>query len=364
MYFHLGVAMLPLFVARDLLADYMVICHPGEVELDPLDFKLTTITLQDDPDSNLRHSIGLRPTFISTPPLSIHLLPIGLDTWLCNGRGDSPSYELHASTTANAGSFTAPSYLSMLDLYWLSPCRTVTTIRTGVLCFVPAEGAKAPSKYGFLVVLSVQLSQVPPWPRWITAGSMASGEPDLETLWWNEGTPLLHIFPYSALDADLRSGLEVLERGMAKGELSRLLQEHLVTLDDLFGETRDSECACWITGDRRHHVNYDAIQKCKQKAMKDAEAAAERWMPRMVPEQEVTLEDITVTASIRKLQFLDRTSLSLEIQTRAKDSGATRGLWPGWLGFDPTDGDDPDEATVTTRVSGFEPARPLASVAT
>lgn len=92
--------------------------------------------------------------------------------------------------------------------------------------------------------------------------------------------------------------------------------------------------------------------------MKDAEAAAERWMPRMVPEQEVTLEDITVTASIRKLQFLDRTSLSLEVQTRAKDSGATRGLWPGWLGF------DPDEATVTTRVSGFEPARPLASVAT
>lgn len=140
----------------------MVICHSGEVELDPLDFKLTTITLQDDPDSNLRHSIGLRPTFISTPPLSIHLLPIGLDTWLCNGRGDSPSYELHASATANAGSFTAPSYLSMLDLYWLSPCRTVTTIRTGVLCFVPAEGAKAPSKYGFLVVLSVQLPQVPP----------------------------------------------------------------------------------------------------------------------------------------------------------------------------------------------------------
>lgn len=140
----------------------MVICHSGEVELHPLDFKLTTITLQDDPDSNLRHSIRLRPTFISTPPLSIHLLPIGLDTWLCNGRGDSPSYELHASATANAGSFTAPSYLSMLDLYWLSPCRTVTTIRTGVLCFVPAEGAKAPSKYGFLVVLSVQLPQVPP----------------------------------------------------------------------------------------------------------------------------------------------------------------------------------------------------------
>lgn len=226
---------------------------------------------------------------------------------------------------------------------------------------------KAPRRHQNTASLSSCLyscPRSPPWPRWITAGSMASGEPDLETLWWNEGTPLLHIFPYSALDADLRSGLEVLERGMAKGELSRLLQEHLVTLDDLFGETRDSECACRITGDRRHHFNYDAIQKCKQKAMKDAEAAAERWMPRMVPEQEVTLEDITVTASIRKLQFLDRTSLSLEIQTRAKDSGATRGLWPGWLGFDPTDGDDPDEATVTTRVSGFEPARPLASVAT
>lgn len=40
MYFHLGVAMFPLFVARDLLADYMVICHPGEVELDPLDSSL------------------------------------------------------------------------------------------------------------------------------------------------------------------------------------------------------------------------------------------------------------------------------------------------------------------------------------
>lgn len=108
---------------------------------------------------------------------------------------------------------------------------------------------------------------------------------------------------------------------MAKGELSRLLQEHLVTLDDLFGETRDSECACWITGDRKHHFNYDAIQKCKQKAMKDAEAAAERWMPRMVPEQEVTLRRHHGHGVYPKASVLGP-DLAL-----ARDPDTSQGLW-------------------------------------
>lgn len=169
---------------------------------------------------------------------------------------------------------------------------------------------------------------------------MASGKSDLETLWWKEGTPLLHVVPCSALKDDLRSGLDDLEQGMAKGELSRLLRKHLVTLDDLFGETGDGECACWITGGpTAHGADYIDMKKCKEKAMKDAEAAAKRWMPRMVPEQEVALEGNTITASIRKLQFLDRTSFSLEIQTRAKDSGATHGVWPGWMDFDPAEGE-------------------------
>ena len=290
---------------------------------DPPEFKLTTITLLDGPASDSRRPFAVQsPSF--APPLSIH----------------SPShwYRLRASTTEPAGNHIPPSCLPMSTWRWLSPCPTVATIRTGVLCFVPpAEGAMSASKYGFLVIWSVQLPKNPTWSSWDDSYLMLMpGDINIETMWWTKGTPLLHILPYSALDDHVRSGLEALERGTASGELSRFLQKHFTTADGLFSKTMGNQCACWVSGNPQDHVyttgagsyrylklDTFSMRECAKQAAEYAGAAAKRWIPCMVPQQEVTFGDITVTASIRKLQFLDRTSFSLEIKARWTEFDAT-----------------------------------------
>jgi hypothetical protein len=325
-------------MARSFSADYYL-TRLGTAELDLMGFELTTITLLEDPTYDSRHPfVAQLPSF--APPLTIH----------------NPSlwYRLHASTTETAGDHIPPSSLPMPTWKWLSPCQTVATIRTGVLCFAPpAGGAMSASTCGFLVIWSVQLPRVPAWSSWDDPYPMfRSGEFNMGTLWWTEGTPLLHILPYSTLDDHVRSGLEMLERGTVRGELSRFLQKHFTTLDGLFGKTMGKQCACWVTGNPKDYVHTtdagaylyfnrasSTMRECAKETAEYAIAAAKYWIPCMVPEQEVTLGDITVTASIRKLQFLDRTSFSLEIKTRRTElDAAAQG------------GDSHAEQTTTARV--------------
>lgn len=186
------------------------------------------------------------------------------------------------------------------------------------------------SKSGFLVIWSVQLPRVPPWCPWGDWYWTSTAEFNMGASWWDEGTPLLHVVPYSALKEDLRSGLGALERGTTKSDVFQLLQQHATTLDGLLVEADDDDCACWITGDPQDHVSGLGVKglsarnrsrlECARKSERKAAAAAEKWIPLMVPEQEVTLEGITVTASIRKLQFLGRTLFLIEIKTRTADS--------------------------------------------
>lgn len=307
--------------------------------LDFTEFKLTTITLLDGSADDAEEYIQAQlPSFV--PPLSIEV---------------SHPYRLHASTTKSAkGYYIPPSSLPTTAWKWFCPCQDVATIRTGVLCFTPAAGVLAPSRHSFLVVWSVQLSHDGVWPRRDNLFMSTGEELNRRTSWWNGATPLLHVVPYSALNDDLRSGLEALEQGTAKGQLLGCLRKHLKTLDGLFGETLDSRCACWITNDIKEHVSSTAtkghdlvstffdMDGCAARSMESAEAAAEKWVPLMVPKQEVTLGEMTVTASIRKLRFLDRVSFSLDITTRpAADSGATQG---GGESYEQADGDSYEQA--------------------
>lgn len=210
------------------------------------------------------------------------------------------------------------------------------------------------SKSGFLVIWSVQLPRVPSWCPWDSWYWTSTAEFNMGASWWDEGTPLLHVVPYSALKEDLRSGLEALERGTTKSDVFQLLQQHATTLDGLLVEPDDDDCACWITGDPQDHVRDLGVKglyarnlsklECATKSERKAAAAAEKWIPLMVPEQEVTLEGITVTASIRKLQFLGRTLFLLEIKTRTADSLSADS--------DAAQGDDSHDQATTAMVPG------------
>lgn len=210
------------------------------------------------------------------------------------------------------------------------------------------------SKSGFLVIWSVQLPRVPSWCPSDSWYWTSTAEFNMGASWWDEGTPLLHVVPYSALKEDLRLGLEALERGTTKSDVFQLLQQHATTLDGLLVEPDDDDCACWITGDPQDHVSGLGVKglyarnlsklECATKSERKAAAAAEKWIPLMVPEQEVTLEGITVTASIRKLQFLGRTLFLLETKTRTADSLSADS--------DAAQGDDSHDQATTAMVPG------------
>lgn len=197
------------------------------------------------------------------------------------------------------------------------------------------------SKYGFVVIWSLQFPRDRPWPSAYSKHDMSGcGYTTMRNSWWNEGAPLLHVVPYSALKDNVRSGLEILEGAGEKGVLSRFLQEHVTTLDGLFGEARDNECSCWITGNPRDHIGpprapgrHATTNKCSARSMRYAKAAAKIWIPRMAHKQQVALGKISVGVSIEKLRLLDRTSFSLNISTRRASSK--------WRDYDETDPESP-----------------------
>lgn len=149
------------------------------------------------------------------------------------------------------------------------------------------------SKSGFLVIWSVQLPRVPSWCPWDSWYWTSTAEFNMGASWWDEGTPLLHVVPYSALKEDLRSGLEALERGTTKSDVFQLLQQHATTLGGLLVEPDDDDCACWITGDPQDHFSGLGVKglyarilsklECATKSERKAAAAAEKVDPAYGP---------------------------------------------------------------------------------
>ena len=223
---------------------------------------------------------------------------------------DSGVYRLWASTSDFLGNHLAPTALEFNWWRWLSPCLSFSTIRSGILCFLLSNEVAVASDIGFLVVWSIELPVVPRWR------SLASRKPEYATakIWWDDGTPLLRIIPCRNVQCDL-SPEALKTQGLAKGWFLSYLQERFSTIDDLFEEVQDYKHDSTPDRDCSPSESESARMTPVERAVAESKAAAKIWRETMAPEQQMTLGNVLVSASIKTLKFLDRTSFSLEIKT-------------------------------------------------
>lgn len=136
--------------------------------------------------------------------------------------------------------------------------------------------------------------------------------------WWDDGTPLLRIIPCRDVPCDL--SLEALkDQGLAQGWFLSYLQKQFTAIDGLFKEVQDYMHYSKPDGDTLPLRSESAGMTPAKKAEAHPKAVARIWRQNMAPEQQITLGNVVVSASMRTLKFLDRTSFSLEVNIRPLD---------------------------------------------